>query len=1258
MRAVESKTTATVARKSTPFFSNERGKDFFKTNVRDQSFFSKGKSATPFLQPKLTISQPNDPFEKEADAMADKVVQRMEVNPTLHTGLETANSVAPSIQAKCASCEEEKLQKKEEENKELKEKIQTKPIFESNIPPEENIQRKCTHCEKEEKLQAKGENTSIGKSKNLESNLIRSKGNGSPLSNGIKNQMESSFGRNFSNVRIHNNSSSIQMSKDLNAQAFTHESDIYFNSGKYTTNSTAGKHLLAHELTHVVQQGAAGRNTVNTSSDDNIQRKCGDENCSSIDPLTPACPDPVDFMINLQLETIRNSLFVSSDNPAVLKKGDAGNGVDLIQKLLLNVDCSSTERNGIRSEMRLGKFGSKTKAAVKIFQAGHKDGNGIALEVDGIVGPATLSAMDIIMDVPPTKPPLAPEGTGDCFGKAVHGPGESDILDPLKIPFMPAVQAWELSNFDIDKHFLKTEHRNFLRSKVITSINTLKSSLPAGRPIKIKIFGETSTTASDQHNKLLSERRAQCVFNTLVEMGIPEPLIIVQTGIGETLARLRLLLSGSPVLDNLEDRTERKVTIVLDIGGEAECSTTDRIRPSKKFVAKIACQSPDTYFINVGDVSDLTKPTYREFMWVHDGIRKGCRYVPDAAPSNLLGVAASGDLHLAYGNPDNPFAHSDFQGKVELRSLTTTALLSRVSTVGDVFHIAVPGKWTDPDCGIDFEDLPGRMNPIGTVKCGNVPDPPESPNCEESEEPCSDVERQSAATKFVGRMARFSGDPAEVLRKIPFLRNVMRYVDKFLEFIGKKAIVGGAYVTLSTKDLATPITRDFVFLGAGLNSSGRTFEGDVSYADEFTLDNPKQLENATSGLLLHGSDFEGGSTLTIKGGSNKTDLHIGGNGINKTVSFKGFFCNSSSDRVSHGKLLPASNASCDSIFVLSMPDRNCKGEEEDCPPSRKVDYGRRFRVRTGRAVYSSLPVIGKQLADRIGGCGATLSFINIGTDTGNDKWIYREFLFIGKNNVCPFTVSEGDFFIDFIVPRFLSLESGDDPYALSHFIGPSTLNAAKNFHITNVPSADFNLPGKYLPDAASCGGASVNGATIPLSAVECGEVPHPLHFTTPEPSDLDRCKDFRNSNSFVLGEIFKLKMGYYDDIIKSIATPPGLRYEKYRELSKLIGSRVNNGVFAGKTSSGEPVITIVDFGVVSMSRDPVFGYLFKVQILSDPCTYNKDGKPVLLRPEGCFEGFIKNGGFSTIYPIVKIPSTPDSGSKDDSNTGKNKKILT
>lgn len=253
---------------------SNQSNDIKPTNFSHSPFFQKesndffGKSEKPFfnaspIQANLTVNQPNDPYEKEADAMADKVVQRLsdktfsnsENNPTPFF----TKSVKP-IQRKCASCEQEqKLQEKEDEQDLLKDKLQKKRIVGSNadMPDEERIiHRKCAACNKEEEqLQKKEVNNSLqSASLNIESNLNSSRGSGSPLQASTREQMENSFDADFSNVRIHGDSSAVKMSKDLNAQAFTHGSDIYFNSGKYDTNSTTGRHLLAHELTHVVQQ--------------------------------------------------------------------------------------------------------------------------------------------------------------------------------------------------------------------------------------------------------------------------------------------------------------------------------------------------------------------------------------------------------------------------------------------------------------------------------------------------------------------------------------------------------------------------------------------------------------------------------------------------------------------------------------------------------------------------------------------------------------------------------------------------------------------------------------------------------------------------------------------------------------------------------------------------------------------------------------------------------------------------------------------
>ena len=66
--------------------------------------------------------------------------------------------------------------------------------------------------------------------------------------------MNRSFGNDFSDVKIHVDSDAVQMNQNLGAKAFAHGNDIYFNEGKYSPNSSEGKGLLAHELTHTIQQ--------------------------------------------------------------------------------------------------------------------------------------------------------------------------------------------------------------------------------------------------------------------------------------------------------------------------------------------------------------------------------------------------------------------------------------------------------------------------------------------------------------------------------------------------------------------------------------------------------------------------------------------------------------------------------------------------------------------------------------------------------------------------------------------------------------------------------------------------------------------------------------------------------------------------------------------------------------------------------------------------------------------------------------------
>lgn len=121
------------------------------------------------------------------------------------------------------------------------------------------VQRKCAHCDEEQVqrkpfIQRQENNGTQTASESIAQRIDASQGKGSPLSSSSRSFMESRFNTDFSDVRVHTDSYASQLSHELNAQAFTVGNDIYFNSGKFSEGTDQGKHLLAHELTHTIQQ--------------------------------------------------------------------------------------------------------------------------------------------------------------------------------------------------------------------------------------------------------------------------------------------------------------------------------------------------------------------------------------------------------------------------------------------------------------------------------------------------------------------------------------------------------------------------------------------------------------------------------------------------------------------------------------------------------------------------------------------------------------------------------------------------------------------------------------------------------------------------------------------------------------------------------------------------------------------------------------------------------------------------------------------
>ena len=118
--------------------------------------------------------------------------------------------------------------------------------------------------DKEKPVQAKSAGLLAGSFEtgaDVETQVILSKGRGSPLPGSVRAYMEPRFGADFSGVCVHTGSESQHLNRSLNAQTFTRDQDIYYGAGKSPTDLS----LTAHELTHVVQQtGAVQAKTATT----------------------------------------------------------------------------------------------------------------------------------------------------------------------------------------------------------------------------------------------------------------------------------------------------------------------------------------------------------------------------------------------------------------------------------------------------------------------------------------------------------------------------------------------------------------------------------------------------------------------------------------------------------------------------------------------------------------------------------------------------------------------------------------------------------------------------------------------------------------------------------------------------------------------------------------------------------------------------------------------------------------------------------
>ncbi len=141
-------------------------------------------------------------------------------------------------------------------------------------PMTDVIQRVKTSEEEELQMKSAGD-SGRNASADLETSINQSRGGGQSLNDSIRQPMEQAFGADFSGVKVHTDSKSDQLNQSIQAKAFTTGQDIFFRQGEYNPGNKGGQELLAHELTHVVQQSGnvAQAKQEQPQVHSNIQRK-------------------------------------------------------------------------------------------------------------------------------------------------------------------------------------------------------------------------------------------------------------------------------------------------------------------------------------------------------------------------------------------------------------------------------------------------------------------------------------------------------------------------------------------------------------------------------------------------------------------------------------------------------------------------------------------------------------------------------------------------------------------------------------------------------------------------------------------------------------------------------------------------------------------------------------------------------------------------------------------------------------------------
>jgi hypothetical protein len=415
------------------------------------------------IQAKLAVSEPDDAYEKEADRVAEQVMQK--------------KSAPCSCGGTCAECAQGVVQRSDD-------------------------------------------SPASSSAATLPDSFTESLGPGQPLDPATRNFMESRFGYDFSRVRVHSDDRAAESARSVNALAYTVGQDVVFGAGRYAREAIESHRLLAHELTHVIQQSVGSAAMV--------QRQLEIPVFDEFDPCI----------------IVEGRKVCGSDAKAACEKVPSLPGCGTVCKIFgckkpqkPSAKCPPGFRPGGSSTFegqccKEGTVAENERDCCPPERIGFKD-NRCCGEGEGVSDGKCVK----ISDLPPPPStfclPSQKTTSGQCCTLPLIPEGDQCVLPkpppPPSTPPALTIKETEIF-FRLDRPRSGETKAGFLNATAtaegLKNFKTLVAELQADPALRVQLIGKASPDGPEDYNLTLGARRAELVKAALLDAGISESQLV------------------------------------------------------------------------------------------------------------------------------------------------------------------------------------------------------------------------------------------------------------------------------------------------------------------------------------------------------------------------------------------------------------------------------------------------------------------------------------------------------------------------------------------------------------------------------------------------------------------------------------------------------------------------------------------------------------------------------------------------------------